>query len=162
MFRSMPSPGLSGIVDIAVHHLHRVGNDLLLPRLVELVEDLVDEEVGQWKHSTARRPPSRPAPARCAGATTPKCASTMSAILRAANSPPRFERLGLQNADDVVLQQFGELLLARKAFAGSDRHRTAPRHLDHGGNICVRHRLLEPGGAELVRSPRRTRRRSPR
>src|ERR1035441_8114523 len=39
-----PQSGPVWNVDIAVLHLHRIGNDLLLPRLIELVEDFVDQE----------------------------------------------------------------------------------------------------------------------
>ena len=60
------------------------------------------------------------------------------------------QRLGLQNADDVVLQQLGELLLVGKALAGGDGHRAAPRHFHHRADVGVRHGLFEPGRTELV------------
>src|SRR5665213_2129303 len=32
-------------LNVAVHHLYRMSDDMLLPRLVEFIEDLVDEEI---------------------------------------------------------------------------------------------------------------------
>ena len=49
-----------------------------------------------------------------------------------------------------MLEQFGELLLAREAFPCSDGHRTTSRHLHHGRNVGVVDRLLEPGRTERV------------
>ena len=38
-------PGPLGYLDVAVHYFHRMDHDLFFPRLIELVEDFVDEEV---------------------------------------------------------------------------------------------------------------------
>ena len=64
--------------------------------------------------------------------------------------PAEIERLRLEDVDDVVLQQVGELLLVREALAGRDGDRAAPRHFDHRVDVRVRYRLLEPHRPRIV------------
>ena len=62
----------------------------------------------------------------------------------------QIEGFRLEDIHHLVLQQFGELLLAGKAFAGGDRHRAAAGHLDHGRNVGVGHWFLKPCRPELM------------
>jgi hypothetical protein len=138
-----------GNVDVAVHHLDRVRDDLLLPRLVELVEDFVDEEVrrrGVQLHAGRRADR-----ALCAVRGDHAVVRVHHAGDHAGGEQAaEVQRLGLQDIDAVVAEQFGELLLGGEALAGGDGDRAAPRDLDHRVDVGVRHRLLEPGRAELL------------
>src|SRR5579859_4662909 len=60
------------------------------------------------------------------------------------------EGFRLEDVDDFMFQQLRELLLVGEALPGGDGNGAPSDHLDHGGDIGVRDRLLEPGWPELV------------
>jgi hypothetical protein len=138
-----------GNLDKTFDNLNRMIDQQLLPRLIEIVEDFLDEEVR--KGSRQLRAGGRADGSLCAVRSHDSIVSVDKiGDFARGEKAAEIQRFRLPDIDHIVLEQLGKLVLIGEAFTGSDGNGTAASELRHCGNVTVIERFFKPGGPEAV------------